>query len=283
MYWPPASPLDCKVVSPRRGPTRRWSRTDRGHRSYSYAVAVAVLRASTARREAPCEYLPRCGGCPWQHIDDAAQVEAKRAIVGELLRRIAGCTVEIGVPLASPRQFGYRQRLKLRVDRGRSASMRRVDTTWSRSTTSVAEPPVARRSRPPPISCARSRRASAASKSRRARARPIASCWHAKSRRWPRRRSACRKWWRRIRRSPVGDRVGRAAADWGEHAPPDRARAVLRYAVRAGSFTQVNREANRLLVQTVVRQVEPAEDPRARSLRRRGNLSLSLSKRGARS
>jgi len=86
---------------------------------FAFADVVAVLRPSPARRPTPCPYLPRCGGCPWQHLDYAAQLAAKSAVVREQLRRIARLeAAPIDAVLPSPRQLGYRRRIKLRVDGG---------------------------------------------------------------------------------------------------------------------------------------------------------------------
>jgi tRNA/tmRNA/rRNA uracil-C5-methylase (TrmA/RlmC/RlmD family) len=70
------------------------------HQRFDVADLVAVRRPSAARRIPPCAYLPRCGGCPWQHLDYAAQLAAKRRIVGALLQRLAGLTVPVAAPLA---------------------------------------------------------------------------------------------------------------------------------------------------------------------------------------
>lgn len=85
---------------------------------FAFADVVAVLDPSPARRQPPCEYLPQCGGCPWQHLDAHAQRAAKQHIVAEQLRRLAGLDVPVALPLASPREFGYRRRVKLRVAGG---------------------------------------------------------------------------------------------------------------------------------------------------------------------
>ncbi len=85
---------------------------------FAFADLARVLRPSPARRPAPCPYLPRCGGCPWQHLDYPAQLESKRHLVAEQLRRIGGLSIAVAAPLPSPRQFGYRRRIKLRVVAG---------------------------------------------------------------------------------------------------------------------------------------------------------------------
>ncbi len=93
-------------------------REDRG--SFAWADVVRVVEPGPARRTPPCEYLPRCGGCPWQAVDDAAQASAKEAIVRDLLARVGGIADPEVRPILRPApSFGYRRRLSLRIDHGR--------------------------------------------------------------------------------------------------------------------------------------------------------------------
>lgn len=87
-------------------------------RSHAFADLVAIVRPSPQRRVPPCEYLPRCGGCPWQHLTYAAQLAEKRRIVSDQLRRVAGLDVEVGPVVPSPAEFHCRRRIKLRVEAG---------------------------------------------------------------------------------------------------------------------------------------------------------------------
>ncbi len=64
----------------------------------------------------------RCGGCQLQHLSAAAQHAARRAIVGDALRRIGKLAVEDPVLEAPGEAWGYRHRITLHVD----ASGRRV-------------------------------------------------------------------------------------------------------------------------------------------------------------
>src|SRR5438552_2091518 len=57
-------------------------------RDFARGRIVEILKPSPDRVEAPCVYYGRCGGCSLQHADYAAQLEFKRHMVVEQLRRI---------------------------------------------------------------------------------------------------------------------------------------------------------------------------------------------------
>jgi 23S rRNA (uracil1939-C5)-methyltransferase len=72
---------------------------------------VQVLDPAPARRDAPCRFYPRCGGCTLEHMDYDAQLAAKGRIVADALKRIGGQTVAVPPVVASPAEFRYRNRL----------------------------------------------------------------------------------------------------------------------------------------------------------------------------
>jgi 23S rRNA (uracil1939-C5)-methyltransferase len=52
-----------------------------------YAGVVALREPSPHRVAPPCPYVPECGGCQLQHVDAAHQLELKRGIVLDAMRR----------------------------------------------------------------------------------------------------------------------------------------------------------------------------------------------------
>ncbi|MBM4244164.1 MAG: 23S rRNA (uracil(1939)-C(5))-methyltransferase RlmD [Deltaproteobacteria bacterium] len=89
---------------------------DEDHPTFAYARVARVLAPGPVRREAPCPYLPRCGGCPWQHVAYDAQAAAKEASVRDLLSRMGGIDPSVVRPIVrAASEYGYRRRLSLRV------------------------------------------------------------------------------------------------------------------------------------------------------------------------
>ena len=85
-------------------------------RDYAVAKIREVIRASAERRVAPCPFLPRCGGCDWQHIDYAAQVRFKGEVVARELSHALNIEIDpVGLVEPAPAEFGYRSRIRLRV------------------------------------------------------------------------------------------------------------------------------------------------------------------------
>ncbi len=79
----------------------------------------AVLVPGTDRVTPRCPVFGTCGGCAWQHIDYAAQLEAKRAMLQGALERIGGIEAQAIEFIASPQPYGYRGRARVLVEGGR--------------------------------------------------------------------------------------------------------------------------------------------------------------------
>ncbi len=85
------------------------------HRSYAHARLLRVLRPAAARQSPPCPYFGECGGCQWQQIVPAAQLEYKQAILAETLGRLAGLRELPPIELHRSPPWQYRNRARWRM------------------------------------------------------------------------------------------------------------------------------------------------------------------------
>ncbi|MGC3991135.1 MAG: TRAM domain-containing protein [Chthoniobacteraceae bacterium] len=85
------------------------------------ARLLEVLEPSPQRVPPPCPYYGRCGGCTYQHIAYAEQLAIKRGQVEQVLRRIGGfaSVPEVAV-VASPQEYGFRNRVTIHAKGGRA-------------------------------------------------------------------------------------------------------------------------------------------------------------------
>ncbi len=86
-------------------------------KGYAIGTLLSLSQPSQQRRVPPCQYIPQCGGCPWQHVSYAEQLKAKERLLREHLHRIGGLSDPPLLPIIpSPNEWGYRHRLRLRFD-----------------------------------------------------------------------------------------------------------------------------------------------------------------------
>lgn len=253
---------------------------------YAFADVIAVRHASPARRDPPCPYLPRCGGCPWQHLEYGAQLAAKQRIVADQLQRLGKIDAPVAAPLPSAREFAYRRRLKLRVADGEVG----FHAAASHDLVAIehcllAEPHVdaAIAWLPPLVAALRAGLRRLEIHSRGSGDQVVITgeaegAWHDVD------EAACRAWL--DAHSAVAGLALRGRGwtrSWGDLAvtlAPTDAGPPLQ--VRAPGFTQVNDDANRLLVSAVVEAVAPRAGMRVLDLYAgAGNLSLPLRRAGA--
>ena len=83
-------------------------------RSFATGALDAVLEPSPERVLPGCEYVPRCGGCQYQHASPGFQLQMKLDILKETLTRAhLPLPSEIGSVAGPP--WGYRNRIRLHV------------------------------------------------------------------------------------------------------------------------------------------------------------------------
>lgn len=99
----PGDQVEVQVVEERK----RWTRS----------TLVAIRTPSPDRREPPCPYYERCGGCTLEHLTYDGQLRAKTQIVRDALRRIGGLDIEVPETTASPHELRYRNRVTFMLRR----------------------------------------------------------------------------------------------------------------------------------------------------------------------
>lgn len=100
-YTLPGELVECAITEDRR--------------SFAQARLASVLEAATARVTPECEYVPRCGGCQYQHASYAAQIDMKRAILRETLGRAGVSVDEAALELLTGGPWNYRNRVRLHI------------------------------------------------------------------------------------------------------------------------------------------------------------------------
>lgn len=79
---------------------------------------IEVLSRAPRRTEPRCPYFLRCGGCHYQHAEYEYQLEQKRAILLEVLRRTGGIDYSGDVALIAGDPWEYRNRVQLHISGG---------------------------------------------------------------------------------------------------------------------------------------------------------------------
>ena len=77
------------------------------------AQVVEILKPAAERIVPRCEYFGRCGGCQLQHAGAEYQLELKRGMLIETLRRTGGIDWTGDVHLHAGPAWGYRNRIRL--------------------------------------------------------------------------------------------------------------------------------------------------------------------------
>src|SRR5436309_4810037 len=75
-----------------------------------------VLSPAEGRAEPRCQYFGRCGGCHYQHAAYELQLELKRSILRETLRRVGKIEPPEEIEIVSGEPWGYRNRSQFHVE-----------------------------------------------------------------------------------------------------------------------------------------------------------------------
>ncbi len=85
------------------------------HSTFLNGNLTEVLHSSPQRAAAPCKYFGRCGGCSYQHTTYENELEIKKDLLAQQLKKV-NFQVEARV-VKSPNEYGYRNKIRMFVDR----------------------------------------------------------------------------------------------------------------------------------------------------------------------
>jgi len=82
---------------------------------FARAKAESIVEPSAHRIEPACPYFGRCGGCHYQHSSYDHQLEIKKDILRETLRRTAKLELSVDIQVHASPPWNYRNRSRLQV------------------------------------------------------------------------------------------------------------------------------------------------------------------------
>jgi 23S rRNA (uracil1939-C5)-methyltransferase/tRNA (uracil-5-)-methyltransferase len=103
------------------------ARVFRNHKNFSEADLMAVLTPSPERVSPRCPLFGKCGGCQYQHLTYAGQLEWKRRQVAELLQHMAGIEFPVAPVVGSPREYHYRSKITPHFNAPRRSGVRSLE------------------------------------------------------------------------------------------------------------------------------------------------------------
>jgi 23S rRNA (uracil1939-C5)-methyltransferase len=98
-------------------------------RGVGWARAWRLLTPSPDRIASVCPHFPTCGGCDFHHVTYERELEAKRQVTAETLRRLSGLAIEVEGPIvphtgAQPLEYRNTIRIQGGATDGRPSSAR---------------------------------------------------------------------------------------------------------------------------------------------------------------
>jgi 23S rRNA (uracil1939-C5)-methyltransferase len=82
---------------------------------FARAQVVTIIEPSPHRIPPPCPHFARCGGCQYQHASYEHQLDIKKEILRENLRRIAKLELDCEIHVHPSPPWNYRNRSRLQV------------------------------------------------------------------------------------------------------------------------------------------------------------------------
>ena len=78
---------------------------------YAYAKVLEIIKPSLYRKESECTAFEKCGGCSLMHINYEHQLEIKKGIIENALKRIGGIARGVDEMMGAEDAFRYRNKM----------------------------------------------------------------------------------------------------------------------------------------------------------------------------
>jgi len=85
-------------------------------KSYSFAKYSEVLNPSDKRVKSPCPNFGICGGCSYLNVDCQDEIEFKKTILIDQLKRIASIEISFGINIVTDQRYHYRSHSSIKCD-----------------------------------------------------------------------------------------------------------------------------------------------------------------------
>ncbi|MDO5048013.1 MAG: 23S rRNA (uracil(1939)-C(5))-methyltransferase RlmD [Anaerococcus sp.] len=83
-------------------------------KNFTNAKKVKTTQTSDHYRKPPCPYYYECGGCSIMDIDYKSQIQVKKNLIKNALRKTAGISIE-DLEMVESKEFAYRNKIRLQV------------------------------------------------------------------------------------------------------------------------------------------------------------------------
>lgn len=87
----------------------------KANKTYGYGKLLEIYNESPNRIEPECNISKRCGGCTLCHVDYKAQLEYKKGLVKENLKRIGKIDIEVNDTIGMDNPYNYRNKAQFPV------------------------------------------------------------------------------------------------------------------------------------------------------------------------
>lgn len=107
---------------------------------FAEATLDRVITRTATEATPFCKHFSLCGGCHWQHLPYAEQLEWKRRFVEDSMRRIGGAEgITVPSVIPSPKQLFYRNKMEFAFLQGRGVIHLGLRRTASHSIVNIEE------------------------------------------------------------------------------------------------------------------------------------------------